>query len=448
MGRIMLAGLIMVLLLATSPSPAFAQIPGAGSIAQEDVIVLFKEEVPRAGRADIVKRAGAVTKVNFRIVSAAAVRANPAALAALEKVPGVVAIVPDRKVAIVDGPEVAPEEQPTGRGKPGGSASTGQVLPAGIKRIAADQVWASATGAGVGVAVVDTGIDFGHADLTVAPACFTAFTSCQDDHGHGTHVAGIIAAKNNSQDVVGVAPGATLYAVKVLDQSGSGNDSTVMAGLEWISHNAALVSPPIRVINMSLGRAGTLDDNPALRAAVQALYNQGIEVVVAAGNDASKEVSQQVPATYPEAMAVASTTAVDGGNRCKWYSGRIMADTASYFTTDGRYNPDTGTGITVSAPGEDKEDISPGCSISSVGILSTARGGGTTRMSGTSMAAPHVAGVVALMQQSSSLSPEEVRAKVRASADRQGTSPLDSPTSSYTYDGEREGVVWAPGALQ
>ncbi len=445
-----LAGLIivLVLVLATSPSPAFGQSPAAGSTALEDIIVLFKQEVPRAERADIVKRAGAVTKVNFMIVSAAAVRANPAAKAALEKAPGVVAIVPDRKVAIVDGPEVAPEEQPTGRGKPGGSASTGQVLPAGVKRIGADQAWATSTGAGVGVAVVDTGIDFGHTDLAVATACFTAFTSCQDDHGHGTHVAGIIAAKNNTQDVVGVAHGATLYAVKVLDQSGSGSDSTVMAGLEWVSSNANLVSPAIRVVNMSLGRAGTLEDNPALRAAVQALYNQGIEVVVAAGNDASKEVSQQVPATYPEAMAVASTTAVDGGNRCKWYSGSIRADTASYFTTDGKYNPDTRIGITVSAPGEDKEDISPGCSISSVGILSTARGGGTTRMSGTSMAAPHVAGVVALMQQSGSLSPEEVRAKLQTSADRQGASPLDSPTSSYTYDGEREGIVWAPGALQ
>ena len=90
--------------------------------------------------------------------------------------------------------------------------------------------------------------------------CFTAFSACQDNNGHGTHVTGTIAARNNAVDVVGVAPNATPYAVKVLDAQGSGTDSTVIAGLDWIILNANSVSPPIRVVNMSLGRQGTLDD--------------------------------------------------------------------------------------------------------------------------------------------------------------------------------------------
>jgi subtilisin family serine protease len=312
------------------------------------------------------------------------------------------------------------------------------------------------TGDGVGVAVVDTGLDFNHRDLKpLETVCFTAFSACQDDNGHATHVGGIIAARNNTVDVVGVAPGATLYAVKVLNSSGSGTDSTVIAGLDWIALHAASLTPPIRVVNMSLGREGTLNDNPALREAVRNLYDLGITVVVSAGNDPDLEVSQQVPATYPEVLAVASTTGVDGSNNgCKSFTAVIRADTASYFTTDGAFDEATGIGVTVSAPGEDKEDVTKSCFAKSVGILSTKLGGGTTRKSGTSMSAPHVAGVAALMWEKalSGTSPgtllvEDARGKIRASAARRGTAPLDSPTGGYTFDGEREGIVWAPGAL-
>src|SRR5262249_8449545 len=100
-----------------------------------------------------------------------------------------------------------------------------------------------------------------------------------------------------------------------------------------------------------------------------------------------------------------------------------------------------------SAPGEDKEDISRGCFISSTGILSTKLGGGTTRMSGTSMASPHVAGVAARLVQGSVVGPEAVRHALRNAsqvAKTAGAVPLDSPTSSYTFDGEREGIAKAP----
>jgi subtilisin len=211
--------------------------------------------------------------------------------------------------------------------------------------------------------------------------------------------------------------------------------------LELISRT---VTPPIRVVNISLGREGTLDDIPALHAAVKALYDAGIVVVAAAGNDPMLEVIQNVPATYPEVFAVASTTAAGGSNRCRFLSSAIPADTASYFTSDGKY---TGLiGVTISAPGEDREDVSSGCLISSTGILSTRLGGGTTRMGGTSMATPHVSGVVARYLQKSgpALGPEGIRTLVRSNAQGVGTAPLNSPTSSYTYDDEREGVAKAP----
>jgi subtilisin family serine protease len=154
---------------------------------------------------------------------------------------------------------------------------------------------------------------------------------------------------------------------------------------------------------MSLGRDASpsaIDDEP-MRNAVQVLYNAGVTVVVAAGNEAAKEANNMVPARFPEVLTVAATTAVDGTNSCRRFSGVIKADTASYFTTDG-------TAVAISAPGEDKETISNGCMISSVGILSAKLGGGTTRMSGTSMASPHVAGVVARILQQHAWTPDLV----------------------------------------
>jgi subtilisin len=260
-------------------------------------------------------------------------------------------------------------------------------------------------------------------------------------------VAGIVAARNNAIDVVGVAPDATLYAVKVLDNRGRGTDSSIMAGLDWVADNATLVSPAIRVVNMSLGRQGTLDDDPALRASVQALTGAGITVVVAAGNDSGLEVDQQVPATYPEVTAVASTTATSGASACRAHPGAVATDTASYFTTDGAFDTLTGIGVSVSAPGEDHEDIAKNCFLKSVGIQSTRLGGGTVRMSGTSMSAPHVTGVVALMAEQSALTPDDARRRLRLGAGGVDTAPLDSPASGYTFDGEREGVLSAPGAL-
>jgi subtilisin len=418
------------------PVIAQAQTPGDGKY-----IVMFRAGTSPAERATAVRGTGAALRFNYSIVDAVAIRIpNPNAIAALQRHSSVVNIVPDRAVhAIPAAGSVGQMAKPGA----GGGGNNGQVVPEGVKRVGLPA--AGNNGAGIGVAVVDTGIDLTNADLAPPADTFSAFGgSCQDDNGHGTHVAGIVAALDNATGTLGVAPAATLYCAKVLDASGSGSDSDVIAGLEWVFNHTA-----IRVVNMSLGRPGTVDDNPALRAAVQNLYNAGVTVVVAAGNDATVEVAGTVPASYPEVLAVTSTSAVDGTNSCRLFSGVIKADTASYFTTDGAGLGWDATdrwlgGVTISAPGEDRENISAACLISSTGILSTKLGGGTTRLSGTSMASPHVAGVAARMTQKGTSGPEAIRHALRNTAQRPGVAPLNSPTTSYTFDGDREGIAKAP----
>jgi subtilisin family serine protease len=243
----------------------------------------------------------------------------------------------------------------------------------GVDNINAEVVWGGAEnatnviagkgGAGAKVAVVDTGIDCGHPDLT--PNCVYGVNYVSkgkdpfDDHGHGTHVAGIIAARDNGFGVIGVAPEATLYAVKVLDANGSGSWSTVANGIVWATQNN------MDVINMSLG--GT-SFSQAVADAVKAASNAGVLVVSAAGNSGCCD-TVLYPAKLPESMAIA---AVD------------KTDSRASFSS-------TGPELDVAAPG--------------VSILSTVPTGtcrlcdpsGYKELSGTSMATPHVSGTGALL---------------------------------------------------
>jgi subtilisin len=215
-------------------------------------------------------------------------------------------------------------------------------------------------GAGVKIAVLDTGIDYNHSDLKNIykggydfinndpdpwdDNCLSFFKTC-----HGTHVSGIIAAEQNEFGVVGVAPGASIYAVKVLDAGGFGHASLVVSGIEWA------VANDMNIISMSLE---STENNTAVLEAVNAAYNSGILLVAAGGNTDGGSV--QYPAAYDSVIAVA---AIDqAGQR------------ASFSPIDSR--------IEVAAPGVD--------------IYSTVQGG-YNFLTGTSMAAPHVTGVAALI---------------------------------------------------
>jgi len=229
----------------------------------------------------------------------------------------------------------------------------------GTSDVQAPAVWASATGQGVKVAVIDSGIDTEHEDLAVAGgASFVDYTtSYDDDNGHGTHVAGIIGARNNEVGTVGVAPDASLYALKVLDGSGRGYLSDVLAAIDWAVDNH------MDMINLSLA---TPVDSPALHNAVDQAYASGVLVVAAAGNSGSADGAGdtlQYPAQYSSVISVGS---VDAAHQ--------RASTSS-----------TGSGLEVVAPG--------------VGIQSTYLNNSYATLSGTSMAAPFVAGELALLKQ-------------------------------------------------
>lgn len=232
------------------------------------------------------------------------------------------------------------------------------ILP-NLRMIYAPQAWRFSTGAGVRVAVVDTGISSRHADLRVygGVSYVPGVSSWRDDHGHGTHCAGIIAAAANRRGIVGVAPRARLYAVKVLNRQGSGMLSWILNGLTWCYRHR------MHVVNLSLGSRVTTHDPTVFNAAYErvgrSLRRRGILCVAAAGNGYHKPVGN--PARCPSYMAV---SAID-------YRRRLTT-----FTN-------VGPQVEICAPGYQ--------------ILSTVPGG-YGRKSGTSMACPHVAGAAALVK--------------------------------------------------
>jgi subtilisin len=266
-------------------------------------------------------------------------------------------------------------------------------LPTGINRIDADQnATAKIDGKNervdVDVAVLDTGIG-PHPDLNVAGgiSCIDGVTSYADDNDHGTHVAGTIGALDNGVGVVGVAPGARLWAVKVLDREKHGWWSDVICGLNWVVAN----SDKIDVVNMSLGWYGA--DGPCaetlLHDAICRVVDAGVPVVVAAGND-SKDAAGIVPAAYDEVITVSALADSDGrpggdGRATTQGADDSLADFSNF-----------GADVDIAAPGVD--------------ILSTVLGG-YARGYGTSVASPHVAGAAALfLANQPGATPAEVKA--------------------------------------
>ncbi len=238
------------------------------------------------------------------------------------------------------------------------TALAGDYILPNIRKIFAPHAWRYSMGSGVRVAVVDTGIDSRHPDLRVygGVSYVPGISSWRDDHSHGTHCAGIIGALLNGRGIVGVAPHARLYAVKVLDRSGRGKLSWILNGLMWCYRYG------MHVVNLSLGSNVPAHDSPCLGAyehVGRILRRRGILCVAAAGNNYGKPVGN--PARCLSYMAV---SAID----CRY-----------------RFAP-------FSSMGPQVEICAPG-----VSILSTVPGG-YGRKSGTSMACPHVAGVAALVK--------------------------------------------------
>lgn len=285
-----------------------------------------------------------------------------------------------------------------------------QNIPTGIDRINAENLLNK--GAGVGVAVIDTGIELSHPDLKIVANknCLSSRKNGNDDNGHGTHVAGTIAALNNSIGVVGVAPEAKLIAVKVLNQNGSGTWSSVICGIDWVTANAPKYN--IKVANMSLGGGGTSDNNcgytnnDPLHKAICKSRDAGVTYVVAAGNE-NKLASTSVPAAYDDAVITVSALADSDG-----ISGGTGSPTAygadDTFATFSNY----GNVVDLGAPGVD--------------IYSTYKGKSYKTISGTSMATPHVSGAAILyIKNNPSSTWSQVRDGLKALAENIGFGHTD-----------------------
>ena len=292
------------------------------------------------------------------------------------------------------------------------SGSAVQTMPTGVNRIDADINPNEATG--VGVAVIDTGIDLDHPDLkaniSANKNCVRPSRPAKDDNGHGSHVAGTIAAINNTQGVIGVASEAKLVAVKVLNSSGSGTWSQVICGIDWVTANASTYN--IKVANMSLGGGGTSDNNcgnsnsDALHKAICKSRDAGVTYVVAAGNSGAN-ASNSVPASYDDAVITVSALGDSDGQ-----SGGLGVNT-SYGADDTFPSwSNYGSVVDIAAPGVD--------------IYSTWRSSSYNKISGTSMAAPHVAGAAALYIKSNpGLSWNQVRDALVAAAEALGSGHTD-----------------------
>ena len=256
--------------------------------------------------------------------------------------------------------------------------------------IGAPQVWSNlgVTGANIVVAILDTGIDYRHPDLggCLGSTCkviagydfVNSDSDPMDDHGHGTHCAGIVAAKGTLH---GVAPDAKLMAGKVLSSGGSGSWSGIIAGIEWATDpdDNPATNDGADVISMSLGGSGSPDD--AISQAVDTAVTAGVVVVVAAGNTGSNYESVQSPGVARNALTVGAT---DNSDQIASFSSR---------------GPVPGTW-----------QIKPEVMAPGVSITSTYLNNGYASMSGTSMATPHVAGAVALLlQRYPSANPEWIK---------------------------------------
>jgi len=360
-GWCFLVVLLLVTMLTIPASPTLAEPP----LGMEDVLVTFYEP-PGPDEIELIESLGGVVKKVYHIVPTIAATMPSENLDELRA---------DSRVKMV-------ELDITLSG-----CFAAEVLPWGVDRVDAELVHPSNKGTGVKVAILDTGIDLDHPDLAVAgDVTFVPdTTSGDDDNGHGTLVAGVVAALDNDIGVIGVAPEASLYAVKVLNQGGGGVMSIILSGIEWAVDNN------MQVMNMSFG--GIMGWPSTLVTALDNAYNAGIVIVAGAGNGGTPDGEGEnmwAPARYESAIAVGATD-----------------------EQDARYTySSTGYTLELAAPG--------------VNIYSTAMGGGYGYQTGTSASSPHAAGVAALLIASGLTNNVDVRHRLRNSTEDLGATGWDS----------------------
>ena len=333
-------------------------------------------------------------------------------------------------------------------------APTHEIYPWGLEKIGIPDVHEDQPGldgSGVEVAILDTGIDMQHPELKqniiggINARAGADPSNYQDDNGHGTHIAGIIAARQNKKGVIGAAPHILIYAIKVLDQNGAGQVSDLISGLGWVHANK------INLVNMSLGFPQEWGPYPVLEKAIKHLYNAGVIMVAAAGNrnprpvpspqetgaagagadgagaDASCSTSQSLPPDERVAQgAGADGAGADGTTFCyqttkvkipaayPWVIAVGATDEEDLVTDYSRSGPEmTAHGV-----------VAPGGARHGAWILSTNIGGGYGLNIGTSQAAAHVTGTLALaLQLQRNLSSQDVLSLLWSTARTDGLSP-------------------------
>lgn len=372
--------LAMVSLATPALAPAEAPTPDRGGEVAGHVVVLDPAVDDVAGTAaDLLAPLGrAPVFVYEHALKGFSVQLDAAQAATLARAPGVEFVEQDRTFTVA------------------GTSTSGLAVPTGVARVGAAVGSGRGTVVDADVAVLDTGVDAAHPDLNVhrlvdctepVPAASSsswiprllvpsssgrdrevcAPDQGADESGHGTHVAGVIGARDDGRGVVGVAPGVRLWAIKVLDPVEGGSTSHIVAGLDHAAEHAR----ELEVVNLSFAARGRSESTDR---AIEGATRAGLVVVAAAGN-AGEPASWFTPANAPTTITVSAITDLDGrpGGRgdgtCRGADDR--------FATYSNY----GRRVTIAAPGS--------C------ILSTAIGGGTARYSGTSVAAPHVAGAAA-----------------------------------------------------
>jgi len=362
-------------------------LAGVGLSAQTRSYIVVLDKTAQVGTAMVKAESGygaSVDNVYHAALNGYSAQMTPAEAKSLALSPGVQFVTPNRRFTI-----------------------DAQRLPTGVHRIEARTPRRPAANlrprhVNADVAVIDTGVDFNHPDLNVyrqgAHNCTTTELNARDGNGHGTHVAGTIGALDNRIGVVGVAPGARIWPVRVFGPSGAGSLADVICGVDYVTRHA----DQIEVANMSLSSPGGRDDHNCghtfgdpLHMAICRSVRAGVTYVVAAGNSA-QNASLSTPSAYDEVITVSALADFNGrpGGGARATCMADQDDTLADFSNFG----------------QDVDLIAPG-----VCIRSTWLHGKYATISGTSMASPHVAGAAArYMARHPSASPAQVRRALEA----------------------------------